>query len=330
MTQLAQVESFGGKHGWGRDVAYYSILVPLDGSPSAEQSLPLALSIANRAGACLDIVRVEGLYALQDPHSCWLPYNAAEDAAFRKKEEAYVEAIVKRLRTMASGPVTSALLGGLVEEAILGRIRAKHVDLVVMMTHARSPMSRFLLGSVAVELVRLGQVPVLLVRPRESMQDLGAVTILRRILIPLDGSELAEQVLEPAIALGCLMGAEFILIRAIEPGEGCNGLVLSTQPSVIGTPDEERKREAHAYLDRVADEMQAKGLHVETQVAVGAAAAAVLDAVRDQKIDLIALATHGRGGLKRLLMGSVAGEILRGTFTPVLAYRPVAGGSGSQ
>lgn len=88
---------------------------------------------------------------------------------------------------------------------------------------------------------------------------------------------------------------------------------------------EQRKGEAQTYLDNVAERLRTKGMRIETRVVVGeSAAAAVLDAANDQNIDLIAVATHGHGGLKRLLLGSVADKIVRGALTPVLVYRPTA------
>jgi nucleotide-binding universal stress UspA family protein len=123
------------------------------------------LDIANRAGASLELVRVHGLYAIQDPACGWLPYSPAADAAFKEQEQAYLDTITKQLGETATVPVTSALADGMVEDAILERVQTKPADLIVMTTHGRGSMSRFWLGSVAVELVRHGPVPILLVRP---------------------------------------------------------------------------------------------------------------------------------------------------------------------
>ncbi len=88
-----------------------------------------------------------------------------------------------------------------------------------------------------------------------------------------------------------------------------------------------RRAEAQAYLDGVAERLRAKALRIQTHVAVGAStAAAVLDVARDEKMELIAIAIHGRGAFKRLLLGSVADKVVRGTFTPVLVYRPATNG----
>jgi nucleotide-binding universal stress UspA family protein len=307
---------------------YHSILVPLDGSQFAEQALPLALNIANRAGASLELVRVHGLYALQDPACGWLPYSPAEDAVFKEQEQAYLDAITKQLGKTAAVPVTSTLVGGLIEDAILERVRTKPADLIVMTTHGRGPMSRFWLGSVAVELVRHGPVPILLVRPQEDSTVTPPEPTLRRILIPLDGSELAELVLEPATALGSLMDAEYALIRSVEASSLPVGSPFVAELRAVEQRRlEERKTEAQAYLDKVAERLRAKAFRIQTHIVVGeSAAAAVLDVVRSQNIDLVVIATHGRSGFKRLLLGSVADKIVRGTLTPVLVYRPITNG----
>jgi nucleotide-binding universal stress UspA family protein len=300
-----------------------SILVPLDGSQFAEEALPLALRIANRAGASLEILRVRELYALQDSHACWAPYDPAAEAAFKQQEQAYLDALVERLQTIAAVPVTCALVGGLVEGAILRRARTKPADLIVMTTHGRGPLTRFWLGSLADDLVRHGPTPILLVRPQEAPHELRPKPTSRRVLIPLDGSELAERVLEPATALGSLVDAEYTLVRAVEPHSFLDGCAVMAEPGAIEKAREQRTAVAQTYLDGVAERLRIKGLCVHTQVVVGeSAAAAVLAVARDQNIDLVAIATHGRGGLTRLLLGSVADKIIRRTFTPVLVYRP--------
>jgi nucleotide-binding universal stress UspA family protein len=305
---------------------YHSILVPLDGSQFAEQALPLAVSIATRAGASLRIVQVEGLYALEDPHCSWAPYDREENRAFRKQKQVYLDAIVKRLQTAARVPVTSTLISGLDDDAIVKWIRTALVDLVVMTTHGGGPVNRFWIARIAIELARHGPVPVLLVRPREAAEDLALKPTVNRILIPLDGSKLAEGVLEPAIALGSVMDAEYTLLRAVEPSSFLDGLAAVADPCAIERASEERKAEAQAYLDRLAEGLRADGKHVQTEVVLCESAAAILAAARDQSIDLIAIATHGRSGLRRLFLGSVAGKIVRGTFTPVLVYRPITNG----
>src|SRR5579872_1121247 len=137
---------------------FLSLLVPLDRSAFAEQALPLALSLARRAGAALDLVEVHALYALASRTSGWLPFDPGEDAACKQKEQLYLEATAQWVRSMSPVPVTTGLLAGstvlpsTVADSILERARTGKADLIVMTTHGRGPLGRLGLGSVADEL----------------------------------------------------------------------------------------------------------------------------------------------------------------------------------
>jgi len=172
---------------------YRSLLVPLDGSAFAEQALPFALSIARRAGATINLVRVHVPYAYMSAEGV-TPWSYQWDTEIREHERAYLDGISKRLTAAQSVPVTYRLLEGpVVAEVIQHHATATGADLIVMTTHGRGPLSRFWMGSVADELVRRATTPVLLVRPQETAVDLAADRVLKHILIPLDGSTLSEQ-----------------------------------------------------------------------------------------------------------------------------------------
>lgn len=136
---------------------------------------------------------------------------------------------------------------------------------------------------------------------------------LERILVPLDGSPLAESALARATDLAQSSGAELLLLRATE---------AHTLPGI--DPSEAQVKvvaEAEAYLDAVADRLRASVAHVETSVWYGPASYAIVEAARLHRADLIAMTTHGRSGLGRLVLGSVAESVLRGTTTPILLLR---------
>jgi nucleotide-binding universal stress UspA family protein len=182
-----------------------------------------------------------------------------------------------------------------------------------MATHGRGPLSRFWLGSVADELIRRTPVLVLLVRPGEKVPGMIPEVVLGNILIPLDGSALAEQVLEPALELARLMEARCTLLRVVE---SCSS------PADRGSDGPPERAPAETYLNRVAGRLREKGLRIRTRVVVARhAAEAILEEAEAQASNLIALATHGRGGFKRMLLGSVADKVLRGASTLVLVQR---------
>lgn len=298
---------------------YRSILVPLDGSAFAEQALPIACTIAHRANALLRLVHVHTLSANPIYREGQSVINQQLASLSHEHEQLYLKQLRERL--LAAQPelaITVEALDRPLESIVnesLGHFLAAHVatsdvDLVVMTTHGRGGLARFWLGSVADTFVRLSRLPTLLWRPHADGPDFARLPAFKHILIPLDGSQLAEQILAPTLALGALMQAEYTLLRVIEP---------VAVPSCI----HEVEATASTYLRQVAKRLAAEGKQVATRITVAAQpATAILAAAERHQSDLIAVATHGRSGLRRLLIGSVADKILRGATIPVLTYCP--------
>ena len=304
-----------------------SLLVPLDGSTFGEHALPLALTIARRAQAKLQVVHVHIPLLSFDTT---MGYESGVDEHIRQQEQAYLDSVVQRLASVTTVSITTALLQGQVVDALHEHAQTTGVDLIVMTTHGRGPLSRLWLGSIADELIRRAPAPLLLLRPQEGAPDLTKERLLRKILIPLDGSALAEQILEPALALGAPLEADYTLLRVTRP-------MLPLYPEAFATTavepghamrqqmqqlHEQVKGEAQTYLDGVAERLRGRSHRVQTRVASGEQPAAViLDAANTCGSDLIALETNARRGMSRLLLGSVADKVLRGAVMPVLVSR---------
>jgi nucleotide-binding universal stress UspA family protein len=143
-----------------------------------------------------------------------------------------------------------------------------------------------------------------------------------RVLIPLDGSGLAEAILPFAEHVAGPLDAEVVLLQVVEPLSPIAGLGTG---AIVG-PDALflRQVEAKRYLDAVAVRLRAKGLRVRTILALGTPASEIAATARAERADLIAMTTHGRSGVKRVIFGSVAEEILRKADIPVLAVRKPA------
>jgi nucleotide-binding universal stress UspA family protein len=294
---------------------FRTILVPLDGTPFAEQALPWALRLARLAGATLDLARGHVLYALTQSAAAWAPFDPVAEADCKQEERAYLDAVARRLIGAAPLSVRRTLVEGYEVEGIRDHALGGGADLVVMATHGRGPLVRFFLGSVADVLVRETSVPVLLVRPRGPAPELLPGPVAANVLVPLDGSQLAEQALGPAADLARLLLVPCTLLRVLGPFGVTAG---PASPEV-------RTAAALAYLETVADRLCGQGLPVETRVAVAAQPArAILHEAQSQAGTVIALATHGRGGLTRVMLGSVADKVLRTAAGPVLVYRPPA------
>ncbi len=302
---------------------FRSILVPLDGSPFAEHALPLAASLARRAGASLRLLQVTP--ALADVYF-WVPppgdpFARELHQRNRSAAEGYLEDVGRRLESAGAGPVAGAAVEGElgIAESIRAHAAAVGADLVVMTTHGRGPLARWWLGSVADELVRSLAAPVLLVRPREAPTNLGEDVVLRHLLLALDGTALAERVLEPAVDVGKAMNADLTLVRVV-PAALPSGSAPGA-PAGIEKVGEGLRQEAERYLQKVAEALRAEGMPVQARViAAEHPGAAILEAAA-AGIDLVALETHGRRRLSRLLLGSVADKVVRGSSLPVLVGR---------
>lgn len=300
---------------------FRSLLVPLDGSVFSEHALPFALGIAKRAGAAVQLLQA---HVPLDDFNAVAALDNDPDERIKEQQWAYLDRIVRRWQLAAPEVrMNSVLLEGFAPDVLREQMSGK-ADLVVMATHGRGPVSRFWLGSVADALVRITTVPLLLLRPNEQPPPLTVAPPFHQVMIPLDGSELAEQALVPTLLLGQLMEPSYTLLRVVKP------LVMLDPhlgwPVATGmneTLTRQALDEAQAYLDRIAERLRGQGLTVQTRTVLHTRPAdAILEETQNRGADLLALATHGRGGIRRLLLGSVADKVLRGGTTPMLVCRP--------
>jgi nucleotide-binding universal stress UspA family protein len=307
-----------------------SILVPLDGSTFGEHALPVAMAMAKRMEASLNLVHVHSL--LDATYAELQVFDNTLDQELRKRERDYLREVQKKVQDRLSGPVTIRNVDGDIATVIAEQADSLRANWVVMTTHARGPVGRFWLGSVTDELIRTLPIPLIAVHPGEAGPDLAQDRTIRHILIPLDGTPLAEQILEPAVAFGKAMRAEYTLLRVVTP---VYPMTLPAEPAIFGSVATdvasrieklhgELKKEAADYLDRVAARLRGEDLKVNTRVAIeDQPGVAILEHAR-APIDMVAVETHGRSGLARLLLGSVADKVIRGSTLPILVAKPKA------
>ncbi len=277
--------------------------MPLDGSVFGEHALPLATNLARKAGATLHLVHVH-----QPVPSATLSGVHIRDPIDRhlcRDERAYLADVTRRLKQFTFAPLHTALLDGDCVPTLREYAEENDIGLVVMSTHGRGALGRLWLGGIADDVVRKMPRPVLLVRPPEGECDFRRFPELRSILLPLDGTPLAEQVIEPTLGLGQFFDATYTLVRVDNP---------MTQQA---------QKDSKTYLEEVAAQLATRGVSVNTQLVIDEEpAAAILAEARARQASLIAMETHGRGGLSRLLLGSVAEKVVRGSVVPVLLNRP--------
>ena len=305
----------------GQSPSFRSILVPLDGSELAEQALPLALQIAQRSGGRLRLALVHKTPSAPLDVMTAKVFTSIE-LATRKSERSYLRGIQARLREGGARLSSAATLRGAVGPALATYVSELGIDLVVMATHGRGGIRRAWLGSVADHLIRHLEVPVVLVRSGEA-QPAAEPGRGAQILVPLDGSPLAEEALDAATRLAPVWDAELALLQVVVPVVLASDLALPVPTAYDEELTAMSRKQAQDYLDSLADGLRERGLRATGAAIVGwNPADAILEAARPEGVAMVVLATHGRGGLRRLALGSVADKLVRGADVPVLVYRP--------
>lgn len=286
-----------------------NILIPLDGSPLAEQALEMGRAVAEQSGATIRLVHVRNRY-----HPIFMEGLPVIDEHLQPvqdlHEQSYLEGVQARLQAAGVVDVEVDLLDGSAAPTLASHAVATGSDLIIMTSHGYGGFERFWLGSVAESLLRISEVPLLLQCPQGDAPAGAEPFTCDAILLPLDGSALAEGILAPVEQLAKLMGARVHLLRVLSPQEA------AAPPLDTGIT-------AEHYLQKVAAMLRWKGVVVETELRTHEQPAhAILSVAEEQGVELIAMATHGRGGLQRLLLGSVSNKVLRGSSRPLLLYRP--------
>lgn len=293
------------------------LVVPLDGSSFGEFALPPAVEIARRARAKLELLSVDDTrFGASD--------DAESDPSSAAPVRRYLEEILVEVAARSEGEVEYTIRRGEPAECIADRAREAGADMVVMATHGRGPLSRFWLGSVTDGFVRRAPCPVLVVRPTEDAEpSLDRPFGISRILVPVDRTEVSVGVVDGAVRLGRLFDARFRLLTVISNGGDQIHPYLSRPSRLDEQWLEEASQEARLRLETLAARLRERGIETEVAVVRGKnTAARILEDGREWNADVIAMGTHGRGGLRRTVLGSVADKVLRASRTPVLLQRP--------
>jgi len=298
------------------------IIVPLDGSPFAEHAIPLAVSIAARAGAQLEFIAVS-----KPPFSSQYIRGVRmyDDDMVRHgiaMHRSYLMECQERVSASRAIDANCTVINGNVVETLSAYIAASGADLVVMTTHGGGSPSASWLGSVSERMIRESHLPLLMVRPTATSWSLEELPTIRRIMVPSDGSESAERGLRNAVSLAETFRAEVLLLGVVEESGPWPGVGLVSMPVSGGLLDVEGEA-LHADLTTSATRCAEPGVairilverHVSTVTAIAEVAA------REQ-VDLLAMSTHGRGAIGRFLLGSIADKVLRTSMIPVLLNGP--------
>jgi nucleotide-binding universal stress UspA family protein len=292
------------------------MLIPLDGSKVAEQVLPYARRLARALSIPVELLQAadpEALALLTDPaHSRYADTVWADKI---NSGRAYLEAVA---RSFEGARVQCVVEKGKAEDVVIDNAAADKNTLIVMATHGRSGIQRWLLGSVADKVLHGSPNPMFLVRATEQGQTDGEA-VLKTVVVPLDGSPLAEQVLGDVLQVAKKMALKVVLFRAY-------ALPASITGDEFGTYMEELinqiESEARDYLATKVDEAKQNGLSdVVSAVKFGYGAEEIISVARETPDNFVAMCTHGRSGVNRWVLGSVTERVVRHSGDPVLIIR---------
>ncbi len=276
---------------------YEKIVVPLDGSPLAEVALPFAEEMAGKMGSeiiLLSVLQSDEAHEYQNHHS-----YATEIANVLKRR------VEKNFKIPAGRAIKvgTATRAGSPAEGILDYVSKVAANLIVMATHGRSGISRWAVGSVADKVVRAttGQ-PLLLIRVKGSHPDIRAKRILKKVLVPLDGSTASEAVIPYILEIAHSLQMELTFLQVLPKNDH------------IPT-------DAEAYLQSLCSRLEDKGITAKYEVRVGAPAEQIIDLADELAIDVVAMSTHGQNAINLWSLGSVAQKVLLGGNTPLLLIK---------
>lgn len=290
------------------------VLIPLDGSPLAERALVLGGRLLRGAGTEVILVRVVEPPALVPRHYTGLdPRKVSEAGTYLREEAGRLGASGLRVRTLVTE--------GLAPEQILEVAARENVTLIALTSHGRTGFERWALGSVAERIVRMSSTPVLVLRSFGAGSE--AAPAFRKLIVPVDGGAGSWSALEPAAAVAGACGSSIVLVHVesrLDFPAGTYAARLVDAPATAPTgpvPEEAGRR-----LDYAGSLLASRGLTVTTLRVGGDPASRLVDLPKELEADLIVMATHGRTGLPRFVLGSVTEKVLRHSDRSMLIVPP--------
>lgn len=306
-------------------VLFHNILVPLDGSELAEKALgpaiQLASAMAQQAEAGDTRVKLTLLRV-----SAPLTLMAADPILFDEmirmsidEAQAYLKATAQTI-SEESIVVETKVVSGSPADAIVYYVEENGVDLVIMSSHGRTGSSRWVYGSVAEKVMHHAPCATAIIRAHVSVNMFQN----HKILVPLDGSELAERALDSAMAIAAAVKSDVLLLRVVagrEPLPEAIGPAGDGMAAALNEANALERAEAETYLQRIYASRDNQHLFFDVQNTDGDIADAIVSYADAQNIDLIVISSHGRSGIGRWLHGSVVEKVLRGANCATMIIR---------
>jgi nucleotide-binding universal stress UspA family protein len=301
---------------------YETIIAPTEASDFEKAAIAVAANLAERFGATLHLVQVLPLPIVAETlpqfPATEITLQALADEKRSRLEE--LEALGEEVRANGRVNVVTDLKEGNVNQTLADYAKELNADLVVMSSHSRGGLKRVNLGSVTDFLIRNTHRPVLVVRPDAAFASEASLVTQRRIVVPLDGSALAEQILPEVVKFASVINAAVTVVHVLTPQTYSQKRIM--QP---GLPWWDTDMEnAEAYLSWPVDYLTKHGVSAGKQVILHTdVATAILDYAARNRADVIGIGTNGIGGIHRFVFGTIADEITRNAPMSVLVFHPV-------
>lgn len=296
---------------------YDEILLPTDGSAHSTAAAEHALALARAFDATVhvlgvaDVNRAAGLFDA-----------GGVDEAFVERVERDAEDAIERTTSLAGAAdrLETAVVRGDPGEVIVDYIDEHGLDAVVMGTHGRRGIRRFIAGSVTEHVVRVAEVPIFTVRRPEDADEsdrstgtAGDLPTYERVLVPTDGSDTADRAVDHALGIAAAFDGELHALSVVDVSTVASSSDIVPSDTVIESLTDRGERAVASVADR-ADE---RGVESVTEVVQGFPGSTILRYVREEEMDIVVMGTHGRTGLGRALLGSTAERIVRRSPVPV-------------
>lgn len=294
------------------------ILVPLDGSQLAEQAIPYAEALVAPGGKITLFRVIPHGEAIQDPVGGML--MSEQEVLTRYRVLAGQESItaMERRATLGAPKMEVVIEPGDAAEEILRASRERGVGMIVMASKGRGAFGRLALGSVTDRVSRTADVPVVIIRPEDVLPDMS-LPQLRRLIVPIDGSERSLEAVPAAEELARRLHASVHLVTIVDIGKAAPSALAYGAAFSQELYDEvmsDIEREARDVLELCARGLEERGVVTSWEIMTGTPAGALIEVAAPG--DLIVMTTHGRGGVKRWLLGSVAEKLVRHSPVPLV------------
>jgi nucleotide-binding universal stress UspA family protein len=294
------------------------VVVPLDHSDVSEAALPLATYLAQRRGIPMTLVHVLEM----SPEFMAYSEGVSEVDALLELERGSQQYLSGIAEGISGVQVDTVVLRGRPARQLIEYVDGLENPLIVMSSHGHSGFRRMVVGSVAARVVQASPAPVMLVRATEEGAEIKVPSQIRRVVVPLDGSGFAEHALHATYDLVTREDIAVRLVRVPEIAAYPATMYGAASYEAVDAYMDAMRTESQTYLEEVAARLKDREGEVSWELRDGAASAAILAAAKEFDADLIAMASHGRTGFRRILMGSVTEQVLREAEIPVLVVGP--------